>query len=66
MDISILIPTYNGESTIKLTLQSLVALDTDGLEWEVLICNNNSTDKTADIIESYKKLHTARAKNAVF
>ena len=56
MDISILIPTYNGESTIKLTLQSLVALDTDGLEWEVLICNNNSTDKTADIIESYKKL----------
>lgn len=54
MDISIIFPTYNGEKTIRYTLNSLVEMDTSGISWEVLVCNNNSTDNTAEIIAEYK------------
>ena len=54
MDISILFPTYNGESTISYTLDSFVTMNTQGLDWELLICINNSTDNSLEIIEQYK------------
>lgn len=53
MDISIIFPTYNGETTIRYTLDSLLDMDMDGLEWELLVCNNNSTDNTMAILNEY-------------
>ncbi len=52
------IPTYNGEKTIRDTLDSLVdQFDSFLLEnVEVLISDNKSTDKTLQIVNAYIKL----------
>jgi len=46
MKISIIIPTYQEEAGIARTLAALRALDGD---WEVLVCDGGSTDRTAAI-----------------
>lgn len=52
-NISILIPAYNVEKTIKRTLDSL--LDQTRKDFEVIIVNDGSTDRTQDILEAYRK-----------
>lgn len=48
------IPTYNGEPTLRQTLDSVVAqIGTDRRDVEVFISDNGSTDQTASIIASY-------------
>lgn len=50
---SILIPTYNNEATIEKAVQS--ALNQDYTEeYEVIVANNASTDRTAKVLESIK------------
>jgi glycosyltransferase involved in cell wall biosynthesis len=51
--ISVVIPAYNEEKTIGQTLDSLVAQKTTQ-QFEVIIVDNNSTDKTASIVRRYK------------
>ena len=53
MDISVLIATYNGATTLRTTLQSFVDTDTSDLEWELMICINNSTDNTEEVIAEF-------------
>ena len=53
--ISILMPTYNGGDTIIETLDSVMKQDYDN--FEVLICDDGSTDDTKNIIKKYKKLN---------
>ena len=50
--ISILIPAYNAEKTIKRTLDSI--LNQTLLPFEIVIVNDGSTDKTQDILNMYK------------
>jgi glycosyltransferase involved in cell wall biosynthesis len=48
------IPTYNGEPTLRQTLDSVVAqVDAGQRAVEVFISDNGSTDNTADIIAGY-------------
>lgn len=50
---SILIPTYNNETTIERAVKS--ALNQDYTEeYEVIVANNASTDRTAEVLESIK------------
>lgn len=50
---SILIPTYNNEATIERAVKS--ALNQDYTEeYEVIVANNASTDRTAKVLESIK------------
>lgn len=49
--ISIVIPTYNAESFIKETIESV--LKQTHTEWELIIIDDGSTDSTADIIQEY-------------
>ena len=53
MLISIIIPAYNEEKLIKQTIAHIkFALDQNidqGNSWEIIVCDNNSTDKTAEI-----------------
>ena len=49
--ISIIIPVYNGEEFLKRCLDSIIVQTYQN--WELIIVNDGSTDKTKDIIEEY-------------
>lgn len=51
MKYSIVIPAYNEEAFIALTLQSLVSQTV--LPTKVIVVNDNSTDKTGEIVSSF-------------
>ena len=50
--ISILMPTYNDEKYIVNALDSIMMQTYK--DYEVLICNDGSTDKTKEVIYEYK------------
>ncbi len=53
-DISVVLATYNRASSLETTLQSLSALTVPvGLSWEVVVVDNNSTDRTLQVIEHF-------------
>jgi glycosyltransferase involved in cell wall biosynthesis len=51
--VSIIIPTYNHAHLIKTCLDSLLSQTVQ--DWEAIIINNYSKDKTIDVIESYNE-----------
>jgi glycosyltransferase involved in cell wall biosynthesis len=53
MNYYIVIPTYNEEAFIALTLQSLISQTV--LPKKVVVVNDNSTDKTAEIVLAFAK-----------
>lgn len=52
--ISIIIPTRNRQKLLKNTLLSISNLISNDIEFEILIIDNNSTDDTKKISESFK------------
>ncbi len=50
--ISVIIPVYNGEKTLQRCLNSV--LDQTYKNYEVIVVDNNSTDKTKEIIYGFK------------
>ncbi len=55
MKFSIIIPVYNGQETIKLCLDALLNQDYPKKDYEIIVINDCSTDKTKDILERYAK-----------
>lgn len=55
MNFCIVIPAHNEESSIGLTLNSLVNQTLSPKR--LVVVNDNSTDKTEDIVEAYSKKH---------
>jgi glycosyltransferase involved in cell wall biosynthesis len=51
-EISIVIPAYNAEKTIKKTIESV--LEQTYQDFEVIVINDGSIDKTVQIVESFK------------
>ncbi len=51
MRVSIVIPTYNGADFIKATLDSV--FDQTYIDFEVVVSDDGSTDKTIEIVESF-------------
>lgn len=51
--VSIVLPTYNGEKYISSAVDSV--LKQTFLDWELIIVDDGSRDKTADIITAYSK-----------
>lgn len=51
--VSVVIPVYNGEKTIKQCLDSV--FNQDYKNYEVIIVDNNSTDRTKEIIKEFQK-----------
>ncbi len=49
--VSVGVPVYNGEKYVRQALDSLLAQDFD--DFEIVICDNASTDGTAEICQSY-------------
>ena len=50
--VSVIMPVFNGSSTIRLALSSLVYQEYKN--WECIIVNDGSTDDTINIIESFE------------
>ena len=57
IDVSIIVPAYNEEKVISDCLNSLLALDYPKNKYEIIIINDGSTDKTADIINDFVKTY---------
>jgi len=54
ISISVCICTYNRAELLSATLESLSALDIEpGLDWEVLLIDNNSSDNTRLVLEKF-------------
>jgi len=51
VDLSVIICTYNGANNIRECIAHLLAQEgVDGLRWEIVVVDNNSTDATADVV----------------
>lgn len=56
LDFTVAIPTYNGENRLPQLLERLrLQSGIDQLKWEILIVDNNSTDKTAEVIRNHQQ-----------
>lgn len=63
VEISIIIPVFNGEKTIERALKSAINQDFEK-KYEIIIINDGSTDKTSEILEKYKdKINIINQKN---
>ena len=52
--VSICFPAYNEEATIGSVLEDADAiLSSSGLDYEILVCNDGSTDRTGAIVDEY-------------
>lgn len=55
VDITVAIPTYNGEKRLPNVLEKLRSqINTEQINWEILIVDNNSKDDTAQIVKTYQ------------
>lgn len=53
MDVSVIIPVYNGEAFLRECLDSVLAQT--GCDWEILCVNDGSTDGSTAILAEYAK-----------
>ncbi|MFQ4144067.1 hormogonium polysaccharide biosynthesis glycosyltransferase HpsE [Chlorogloeopsis sp. ULAP02] len=56
LDFTVAIPTYNGEHRLPELLEKLrQQINIENLNWEIIVVDNNSTDNTAKVIQSYQQ-----------
>ncbi len=61
MDVSVVICTWNRSRLLRQTLESLTRLRVpEDCRWELLVVDNNSTDDTAAVIESFESMLPVR------
>jgi len=53
VDVSIVVPFHNEEKHIEECIQTLLRLDYDRDRYEILMINNNSTDRSVEIVSAY-------------
>lgn len=62
-DLSVVIPVYNGEALLKRCLDSVCAQKTQ-YQWEIIVVDDGSTDRSTEIVESYVNENDLRPKAA--
>ena len=55
--LSVVIPVYNEEATIAAVVEKILGLDLGGLDLEVIISDDGSTDGTAEAISEIRNQH---------
>jgi glycosyltransferase involved in cell wall biosynthesis len=56
MNLTVVIPTYNGAIRLPSVLDKLKAQEgCENISWEVLVVDNNSTDNTREVFDSYAR-----------
>lgn len=58
MKLSIILPTYNQERYLERCLESLLHQGLHPDEYEIIIVNDESTDRTREIAENYTRTHS--------
>ncbi|MEM9925942.1 MAG: hormogonium polysaccharide biosynthesis glycosyltransferase HpsE [Cyanobacteria bacterium P01_D01_bin.50] len=54
--LTVAIPTYNGENRLPKVLDKLKEqINTEEINWEVIVVDNNSTDGTAKVVKEYQE-----------
>lgn len=53
MKISIVLPVYNGEETLKKCLQAILDIDYPAKDYQLTVVNDGSKDKSLDIMKSF-------------
>lgn len=54
-DVSVVVATYNRCDTVRGTIESLMNQECEGVEYEVIVVDNNSTDDTRRTIEELRQ-----------
>ncbi|MBD2301426.1 glycosyltransferase family 2 protein [Nostoc sp. FACHB-87] len=55
LDFTVAIPTYNGAVRLPELLERLRNQQhTENITWEIIVVDNNSTDNTAEVVQSYQ------------
>ncbi len=57
MKLSIVIPVYNEDKTVREVIDRVVAVDLQGLDREIIVVNDGSTDTTAEVIDEAARVH---------
>lgn len=57
LELSVVIPTYNRLDTLQHVVASLLSQTMDADRYELLICDSNSTDGTAEYLASVREMH---------
>ena len=52
--LSVIMPTYNRSSVLRRTLESCMQLDLRGIDVQILVVDNNSTDQTQQVLDSFR------------
>jgi glucosyl-dolichyl phosphate glucuronosyltransferase len=66
MDITAVIATYNNAESLEETLKSLLAQeDEENIRYEILVVDNNSLDRTRDIVHEYIPLFKGRLRTVL-
>lgn len=55
MRLSVIIPVYNEETTIGELIDRVIAVKLDGVEREIIVANDGSTDTSSLIIEEHRQ-----------
>jgi dolichol-phosphate mannosyltransferase len=56
IDVSVIVPMYNEEQNVATTLDRLTrALDSIPRNWEIIVVDDGSTDKTRKMVEDYSR-----------
>ncbi len=63
MRISLVIPAYNGASTLSALLDSVEAQDLPADQFEVILVDDGSTDRSADVARRYPRLQLMTQEN---
>ena len=57
LSISVLIPVLNDKAGIETTLKSVMNQTIDQSEYEVIVCDNGSTDGSQQVIQNHMENH---------
>lgn len=63
--LSVLIPAYNEEATIITLLECVARQSVDGIEFEVIVIDDGSRDRTIKLLEARPELYTLLIKQSV-
>lgn len=58
IDVSVIVPMFNEEQNVSGTLDRIIrALDSIPRNWEIIVVDDGSTDKTKKMVEDYSRYH---------